>query len=81
VNRKSSNGHTERIIYELAVMSRRRVSIRELAERTECSERTIKRDFDFIRERLDIELVLHRNGLHCTWSCDSQIRIPKPIGM
>lgn len=77
----STYGVIERVFFELAVMQQKHVSISELAERTEVNQRTVKRDFQFIRERLGINLVMHRNGTSITWSCDEAYRIPKPVGM
>lgn len=77
----STYGVIERVFFELAVLQQKHVSIMELAERTEVNQRTVERDFQFIRERLGIKLVMHRYGRNVTWSCDEAYRIPKPVGM
>lgn len=68
----------ERVFFELNVMSKRYVTVRELAERTEVSERTIKRDIAFMRDRLGINVRCVGHGFGYTVS---DISVPKPVGM
>lgn len=77
----SRYGNTERVLFELYVLSKRRWSLKELANRIDCHQQTVMRDFEFIRDKLGIEIEKHRHGNGCWYSIDAEYKFPKPVGM
>ena len=68
----------ERIFLEINLMQIRNVSIKELQDRLEINERTVKRDIAFIRERLGIDVICEK-GKGYKISC--YYKLPWPVGM